>query len=273
MEKHRAIPDGYMKVGELAKMANISVRTLQYYDKEGLFSPSAASEGGFRLYSANDVAKLARILLMKQLGFGLADIKKRLPAFETTLGIMGALTEHAAEIRNKIEHLTESLGIVEQMTAEIDQMDKADYKKLFGILVNLQIKNEHYWMVKHFDDETIEHFAQIGMTKERAISLTETTNRLFGEAATLHDEGVLPGSETGQSLAKEFWDMLMEITGGDMVMLQKLNEIAHSNVPDEYKNEYFVTARSFMGSAMEIYTKNLYSNGAFNGSEGDGQHD
>ena len=68
MEKHRAIPDGYMKVGELAKMANVSVRTLQYYDIEGLFSPSAESEGGFRPYSGEDTAKLARILLMKQAG-------------------------------------------------------------------------------------------------------------------------------------------------------------------------------------------------------------
>ena len=75
------------------------------------------------------------------------------------------------------------------------------------------------------------------------------------------------GSETGQSLAKEFWELLMEITGGDMVMLQKLNEIAYSNVPDEYKNEYYVTARSFMGSAMEVYTRNLFS------AEGDGQND
>ena len=271
MEKHRAIPDGFMKVGELAKMANISVRTLQYYDKEGLFSPSAESEGGFRLYNENDVAKLARILLMKQLGLGLADIKKRLPALETPLGITGMLTEHAAEIRKKIEYLTESLEIVEQMKAEVDQMDAADFKKLFGILVSLQIRNKHYWMVKYFDDETMEHFFQSGMTKEKAITLTETTNRLFAEAADLQDAGVLPDSETGQSLAKEFWEMLMEITGGDMVLMQKLNEIA--NVHDVHKNEHYVIARSFIGSAMEVYTKNLFSSGESNASERDVQND
>ena len=273
MEKHRAIPDGFMKVGELAKMANVSIRTLQYYDKEGLFSPSAESEGGFRLYNENDVVKLARVLLMKQLGLGLAEIKKRLPAFETPLGIMGILTERAAEIRKKIEILTESLDILEQLTAEVDQMDTADYKRLFGILVNLQVKNEHYWMVKYFDDETMEHFAQSGMTKERAISLTETTNRLFREAADLQDAGVLPESETGQSLAKEFWEMLMEITGGNMALMQKLNEIANANVPDEHKNEHYVTARSFIGSAMEVYTKTLFSSSETNAPEGGVQND
>ena len=258
MEKYRAIPDGYMKVGELAKMANVSVRTLQYYDKEGLFSPSTESEGGFRLYNDDDITKLARILLMKQLGFRLADIKNRLSSLETPLGIIDALTEHAAEIREKINHLTESLDIIKQMTAEISQMDTADYKRLFGILVNLQIKNEYYWMVKYFDDETIEYFSGAGMTKEKAIYLTETTNRIFGEAAVLQDERVLPESEIGQSLAKEFWDMLLDITGGDMALIQKLNEIANSDDSDEHKNEYFTAGRNFIGSALEIYTKTLY---------------
>ena len=46
MTKHRAIPHGFMTVGEVAKKAGVTVRTLQYYDKEGLLSPSAESEGG-----------------------------------------------------------------------------------------------------------------------------------------------------------------------------------------------------------------------------------
>ena len=43
MAKYRAIPDGYMTVGEVAKKMGTTVRTLQYYDKEGLLSPSAAA--------------------------------------------------------------------------------------------------------------------------------------------------------------------------------------------------------------------------------------
>lgn len=45
MSKNRAIPKGYMTVGELAKKMGTTVRTLQYYDKEGLLSPSSESEG------------------------------------------------------------------------------------------------------------------------------------------------------------------------------------------------------------------------------------
>ena len=43
MAKHRSIPLGFMTVGEAAKKIGVTVRTLQYYDKEGLLSPSAES--------------------------------------------------------------------------------------------------------------------------------------------------------------------------------------------------------------------------------------
>lgn len=41
MEKYRAIPKGYMTIGEVAKKMNVTVRALQYYDREGLLSPSS----------------------------------------------------------------------------------------------------------------------------------------------------------------------------------------------------------------------------------------
>ncbi|MDE6128649.1 MAG: MerR family transcriptional regulator, partial [Lachnospiraceae bacterium] len=78
MEKHRAIPEGYMTVGEAAKKMGVTVRTLQYYDRENLLCPSAASEGGRRLYSDKDLIKLHQILSLKSLGFSLDDIKERL---------------------------------------------------------------------------------------------------------------------------------------------------------------------------------------------------
>ena len=65
MEKSKAIPQGYMTVGEVAKKMGVTVRTLQYYDREGLFSPSAESEGGRRLYTDKDVVKLHQILSLK----------------------------------------------------------------------------------------------------------------------------------------------------------------------------------------------------------------
>ena len=81
--KHKAIPQGYMTVGELARKMDVTVRALQHYDREGLLSPSAVSEGGRRLYTDKDIVKLHQILSLKHLGFSLDDIKNRLIPLDT----------------------------------------------------------------------------------------------------------------------------------------------------------------------------------------------
>ena len=68
METEKAIPTGYMTVGEVAQKMGVTVRTLQYYDREGLLTPSAISEGGRRLYTDRDLIQLHQILSLKHLG-------------------------------------------------------------------------------------------------------------------------------------------------------------------------------------------------------------
>ena len=139
MAKYRAIPDGYMTVGEVAKKMGITVRTMQYYDKEGLLSPSAESEGGRRLYTDKDLVTLHQILSLKSLGFSLDDIKSRLISLETPTDVATALTEQADSIREKIEQLTDSLTAIEQLKAEVLQMQTVNFKAYADIIVNLQI--------------------------------------------------------------------------------------------------------------------------------------
>jgi MerR family transcriptional regulator, thiopeptide resistance regulator len=65
--------DGYT-VGEVARLARISVRTLHHYDGIGLLAPSARSAGGYRLYSETDLDRLRRVLFYRELEFGLDQI-------------------------------------------------------------------------------------------------------------------------------------------------------------------------------------------------------
>lgn len=62
-------------VGEVAKLANVSVRTLHHYDEIGLLSPTRRSEAGYRLYAHGDLERLQRILGYRELGFELGAIR------------------------------------------------------------------------------------------------------------------------------------------------------------------------------------------------------
>ena len=58
-----------MTVNEVSKLTGVSIRTLQYYDKIGLLSPTGYTQAGYRLYDDTALEKLQQILLFRELGF------------------------------------------------------------------------------------------------------------------------------------------------------------------------------------------------------------
>ncbi|GGU47303.1 MerR family transcriptional regulator [Streptomyces lavendofoliae] len=70
----------HMQIGEVAARTELSLRTIRHYEETGLVVPSARSQGGFRLYTDNDVARLMVIRRMKPLGFTLDQMRDLLDA-------------------------------------------------------------------------------------------------------------------------------------------------------------------------------------------------
>lgn len=253
MEKGRAIEHGTMTVGEAARKMGITVRTLQYYDREGLLAPSAKSEGGRRLYTHRDLVKLHQILSLKHLGFSLSDIKNRLIALDTPAEVAQALSQQEKAIREKIEALTESLRETQALRQEVLQMQSVNFKKYADIIVNLQMNNEFYWLIKHFDDQTLD-FIRTRFDKDSGLEMIHTFSRLQEQALRLQDAGVPPQSEEGQTLAKEFWNMVTQFTGGDLEMLSKLKEIGNfDGVKDSGFQIRQARANTFLEPALDAY--------------------
>ncbi len=256
MAKYRAIPDGYMTVGEVAKKLGTTVRTLQYYDKEGLLSPSTKSEGGRRLYTDKDLITLYQIVSLKSLGFSLDDIKQRLISLETPTDVANALTEQADNIRGKIERLTASLTAIEQLKAEVLQMQTVNFKKYADIIVNLQIKNSSYYLIKRFDDDTLDHIRN-RFNRESGLNFMDRFNRLSDEIIQLQKENVPPESEKSQRIVKEYWGLIMEFTNGDMSMLPKLMEIGNIDTATNAWEERQKNVNDYLEPALQVYFSKL----------------
>ncbi len=256
MAKYRAIPDGYMTVGEVAKKMGITVRTMQYYDKEGLLSPSAESEGGRRLYTDKDLVTLHQILSLKSLGFSLDDIKRRLISLETPTDVAAALTEQADSIREKIEQLTDSLTEIEQLKAEVLQMQTVNFKAYADIIVNLQMKNGSYYLIKRFDDNTLDHIRN-QFDRESGLDFMNRFNRLSDEIVQLQEENVPPESEKCQRVVKKYWGLIMEFTNGDMSMLPKLMEIGNIDTATNAWEERQKIVNDYLEPALQVYFSKL----------------
>lgn len=68
----------YWRVGELSAATGLTVRTFHHYSDIGLLRPSRRTEGGHRLYSAQDVARLAMIVILRRAGLSLVEIRDQL---------------------------------------------------------------------------------------------------------------------------------------------------------------------------------------------------
>jgi DNA-binding transcriptional MerR regulator len=80
---------GLLTIGELARVTGLTVRTIRYWSDEGALPPVARSAGGYRLYDAASVARLELIRTLRELGLGLADVRRVL-AGETTVAQVAA---------------------------------------------------------------------------------------------------------------------------------------------------------------------------------------
>ncbi|MFF8196179.1 MerR family transcriptional regulator [Streptomyces bobili] len=72
--------DRHMQIGEVAARTELSLRTIRHYEETGLVIPSARSQGGFRLFTETDIARLMVIRRMKPLGFTLDQMRDLLDA-------------------------------------------------------------------------------------------------------------------------------------------------------------------------------------------------
>jgi cob(I)alamin adenosyltransferase len=98
-------------IGELARSAGVTVRTLHHYDQLGLLRPSARTESGHRRYDAHAVARLYRILALRSLGLGLGDLPSLLDDGPERL---------RATVQLQRQRVDEQLHHFEQLRARLD---------------------------------------------------------------------------------------------------------------------------------------------------------
>ena len=125
---------GYYSSGEFARMANVSIRTIRFYDKQNILKPSYVTPSGARFYTDSDLARLQQILLLKYLGFSLDDIR------EMTIGdtdyhfLRNSLTLQKKLIQDRIEQMQLVESAIEDTVKAIDQEHQVDWSHMLDLI-------------------------------------------------------------------------------------------------------------------------------------------
>jgi MerR family copper efflux transcriptional regulator len=92
------------QIGQVAERTGLSLRTIRFYEENGLVVPTARTEGGFRLYSDDDVTRLDVIKRMKPLGFTLEEMQELL----SLLAALDAGAEGRAQLLDRLRMFHEA---------------------------------------------------------------------------------------------------------------------------------------------------------------------
>jgi DNA-binding transcriptional MerR regulator len=205
------------------------VRTLRYYDRLGLLSPSSRSESGYRLYSDQDLLRLQEILALKFLGFSLDEIKRCLAAGPRRLQTV--LAQQKAMMREKRAQLDAIVRAIDH-AERLVQADPSSWEPIVRVIEVIQMQQKEDWVDKYFTPEQramMDRLSQTAYTEEARQKLiqrkpwTEADQQqasaqwaaVYAEVSRLTAAGADPAGPEGQAVAKSWSDLIAAFTQHD----------------------------------------------------------
>jgi DNA-binding transcriptional MerR regulator len=180
-----------LRIGEVARLAHVSVRTLHHYDRIGLLQPSRRTEAGYRLYTVEDLERLQAVLLYKELGFGLGEIGDLLvePGFDRR----EALRAQRAQLARRSARIAAMLALVDRTLSAMEEgipMGRSDMFEIFGDFDPAVHEDEvrERWGETEAHKESARRTRQY--SKEDWARYKAESDAVNATVATLMDEGV-----------------------------------------------------------------------------------
>lgn len=146
----------YISVGDLARRVGVTVRTVQYYDQQGLLAPSAKGPQNQRLYSEEDAALLYGILTLKYLGQSLTAIKEQRATLDGCSHLKPLVVSQIKAVEDDLQTLLTRLSALRAVYDDLDDTPEAtpvDWERLAAIIRERQGEDSLVWQLTCIRDE------------------------------------------------------------------------------------------------------------------------
>lgn len=217
-----------LTVGQVATRLGPTVRTLHHWDEIALARPSSRSNAGYRLYAANDLERLRRIVVYRELGLGLEDIRRILDG--PSAGIVAALRAQQEQLAERIEHLNTLSDDLARMVDAHEQgllMTAEEQAAAFGPGWNPRWPAEARQL--YGDTPEWQQYAERSASRTVADwqAIAHATTTLDQALADAMDDGIEPGSPDADALVerhREAFSAYFPITRQMQVILGRVYE-------------------------------------------------
>lgn len=242
-------------VNKLAKLSNVSVRTLHYYDKIELLKPSFVGDNDYRYYESPELLRLQQILFYRELGFSLTDIKKLLDAEDFDHNL--ALKSHRSALEKNVKETQELIKTIDKTIAHIEGRKKLrDEELYYGFDSERQRQYEQYLINKGYTTEDKVESSRTWSNKQDWDAIHKESDTIWKTAALLIDKGVAPDSDEAQAIMGELHRWIGRFWTPDRERFMGLTELYNSH-PDfrKFYESYHENMLPFLTEAMRIYAE------------------
>lgn len=152
----------YMTVGEVAERLGITVRSIQYYDQQGVLSPSAKGPQNQRLYTQEDVTRLYEVLCLKFAGLSLAQIRERMARdaeadhdadLDATSVFEDAVRETEAAFSALLRRYETLRGLARSTAAARRAGEEPDWESMAALIAGHEGEGRYFWRLSCIYDE------------------------------------------------------------------------------------------------------------------------
>jgi MerR family transcriptional regulator, thiopeptide resistance regulator len=240
----------FFSTGQLAEMAGISARTLQYYDEQNILNPSKI-ENGRRWYTGGDIVRLEQILFFKSFGFSLKEIKTKIMGTKTGGDCRKIFLHQRKVLTEQIKNLKHTVGILDAAILEVKDGCDIDMNRLILIMESMERGNPYTFVVRYFTDDQLKNYAVRLLTSSDS---PDSVRDIFDCLDKLYLQGADPAGREGQELAERWWNMVIQFAGGDFSLIRSLLYVGKDirNWP-ESTDVLKKPIENFLAQAFSIY--------------------
>ena len=195
--------DDGLTIGRVAELVGVSVRTLHHWDEIGLVSPATRTWSDYRVYQAADIERIQQVLLHRELGLSLAEVRAVLDDPDTD--VVAQLDRQRAVLSERLDRLRRMIAAVDRMKEAHMSEQKLTAQQQAEILGDgwdpaWQDEAQENWgdTPEWAQSEKIK--ARMGVDDWKRVK--EETDRLEADLAAAMTAGVQPGSEEANALAQ-----------------------------------------------------------------------
>jgi MerR family transcriptional regulator, thiopeptide resistance regulator len=214
------------KIGELARIAGVTVRALHHYDSVGLLVPSERTGSGHRLYSAADVERLYRLLALKEVGLPLEEIG---PLLNGEDGTKDTVQRHLGRVEQQLGALERLRLRLTRLLAALEDGDEESTRHLLDAMEAMKMFEKYYTPEQLQQLE--ERRNELGEDQIKAVE--QEWAEIYAKLADLRARNVDPSAPEAQAVGDRAGELIQMFTGGDPGITESLRRMYQQEDPQK----------------------------------------